>query len=90
MYYDLFGVCGTGLEVTETWLPGGLTASAGYYDGSENWSYMALDIPVPDESTPNASVVAERLGADWYGEYEDEVLGILGSVRLLEVTTIVD
>ena len=89
-YYDFFGVCGTGLEVKETWLPGGLTASAGYYDGSDDWSYMVLDVPAPDDSESYASVVAERHGVDWYDEYEDEVLGIIGSTRLLEVSNIVD
>lgn len=39
-YKDMFGVCGTGLEVKDITLDIGNTASVGYYDGSERWSFV--------------------------------------------------
>lgn len=39
-YKDMFGVCGTGLEIKDITLDIGNTASVGYYDGSERWSFI--------------------------------------------------
>ncbi len=39
-YKDMFGVCGTGLEIKEITLDIGNTASVGYYDGSDRWAFI--------------------------------------------------
>lgn len=39
-YKDMFGVCGTGLEIKEITLEDGNVVSAGFYDGSEHWSFI--------------------------------------------------
>ncbi|MBQ6860832.1 MAG: hypothetical protein IJO08_04225 [Clostridia bacterium] len=39
-YKDMFGVCGTELEIKDITLDIGNTASVGYYDGSERWTFV--------------------------------------------------
>ncbi len=39
-YKDMFGVCGTELEVKNITLDIGNTATVGYYDGSERWTFV--------------------------------------------------
>lgn len=39
-YAGGFAVCGTGLETRELALESGKTATVGYYDGSEVWSFV--------------------------------------------------
>ena len=42
-YKSLFGVCGTGLECKDIVLNNGTTATIGYYDNNEDWSFMTFD-----------------------------------------------
>ena len=41
-YSNRFGVCGTGLETKMILLESGMEAEIGYYDGSEDWSYVSF------------------------------------------------
>ena len=75
-YPDGFGVCGTGLETKEMPLSDGLTGTFGYYDGSDQWSHMIY------QDAPGAYVVQRENTENWWGTYEDEVMGILGSAQL--------
>lgn len=39
-YKELFGVCGTGLEIKDITLENGNVASVGYYDGNNRWTFI--------------------------------------------------
>ena len=43
LYYDMFGVCGMGLEEREAEFPSGQPARIGYYDGESDWSFVIFD-----------------------------------------------
>ena len=74
-YTSSFGVCGTGLEEVETELAGD-KARAGYYDGSDRWSFIVF-------LGKNSNVVATTNSVeDWWEEYGDQVMQILDSVRI--------
>ncbi len=40
LYYDMFGVCGTGLKEESIELTSGEEANVGYYDGGKDWSFI--------------------------------------------------
>ena len=44
LYYDMFGVCGTGLEEKEAEFSSGQRARIGYYDGASDWDFVIFDI----------------------------------------------
>ena len=44
LYYDMFGVCGTGLEEKEAEFPSGRQARVGYYDGASDWDFVIFDV----------------------------------------------
>jgi len=68
-------VCGTGLEEVEIELAGDM-ARAGYYDGSDIWSFIVF-------LGKNNNVVATTNSVeDWWEKYGDQVMQILDSVRL--------
>ena len=74
-YTSDFGVCGTGLEEVEIELAGDM-ARAGYYDGSDIWSFIVF-------LGKNNNVVATTNSVeDWWEKYGDQVMQILDSVRL--------
>ncbi len=62
-YKDLFGVCGTGLEIKDITLDIGNTVSVGYYDGSERWSFINFgdNVVMHSESYLTAEDVNETL-----------------------------
>ena len=72
-----FGVCGTGLEQKRITL-GNYTASAGYYDGKENWDFLVF------EGTPGSYVAMPMGEVTWQGKYADEILEILSTARLAQ------
>ena len=72
-----FGVCGTGLEQKQVQL-GDYSASLGYYDGSEDWSFLVY------EGVPGSYVVMPEGEVAWKGEYEDEIFDILSAAKLAQ------
>ncbi len=72
-YHTNFGVCGTGLS-EETITVAGEPARAGYYDGSEVWSYLAFE-------GKDESIVAMNSGAEnWWKQHGDEAMKILDTL----------
>lgn len=72
MYYDAWGVCGTGLE-EQVKTVGGYEAWVGTYDGAPYWDFISL------RYLPGNYVFLNR-GADlWYGKYEEQIDSILAS-----------
>lgn len=102
-YADGFGVCGTGLEEHEITLPGGRTGQMGTYDQHEVWDYIVLLPFADEESGEkqsdgytyvkpmmqvSGSYVALAEGIeDWWNEYEEAALEILGSAKFSEDRT---
>lgn len=74
--YDMFGVCGTGLEEQEITFDSGLKGNKGTYDRGGVWDFIAFqDVP--------GHYIAQTEGADeWWSEYQEEAMEILGSARL--------
>lgn len=70
---DSFGVCGTGLK-EETLTLAGDTASAGYYDGSKNWTFINF-------RGKNSGIVASTdPDAAWFADKSESVLTMLDTV----------
>lgn len=70
---DSFGVCGTGLK-EETMTLAGDTASAGYYDGSKNWTFVCF-------RGKNSGIIASTSpDAAWFADKGALVLTMLDSV----------
>lgn len=75
MYYDFWGVCGTGLEEVEIRL-GEHSAYRGTYDNKEVWDYICY-------ADTSGHFVALNEGADvWLEEHETEVMNILSAVQI--------
>ena len=74
-YISNFGVCGTGLEEVETELAGD-KARAGYYDGSDRWSFIVF------LGKNNNVVVTTNSVEDWWDEYGEQAMQILDSVQI--------
>lgn len=75
-FYELFGVCGTGLAEQDITFDSGLSGRMGIYDGKDAWNFIVF----PEQPVPSGSFVALSEDAgDWLAEYEDEVLEILGT-----------
>lgn len=73
-----FAVCGTGLVTEDIQLENGLTATVGYYDGKEVWSYICVN-GLPGD------YVMQNEGADaWLLAYETELMDLLGQAVLAE------
>lgn len=78
-YWEGFGVCGTGLEETETTI-NGMSARKGIYDDNPYWSFIVLTgeyegyvIDTENEESPSSAI-------SWwenYGEVVDEILDTL-------------
>lgn len=74
-YTSGFGVCGTGLEEVEIELAEDM-ARAGYYDGSDRWSFIVF------LGKNNNVVATTNCVDDWWEEYGDQAMQILDSVRM--------
>ena len=72
-YYDLFGVCGTGLEQEKIKL-GNYEAWKGTYDGHKVWDFISLI------GTPGSYVIENEGAGQWWDEYGDEVMQILNTM----------
>ena len=70
LYYhpNGFGVCGTGLETNELTLASGEKASVGYYDGSDAWSFISMEM--------DYAALAEGT-AEWTKEDRDTAMDIV-------------
>lgn len=80
-YYEMFGVCGTGLEEKEITFEDGRKAWMGIYDGGDTFSFITFQ--EQELSSGNFVALAED-GGDWLAEQEEEVLKILGAAVLEE------
>ena len=85
-YYDTgFGVCGTGLEEHDITLAGGQQGSMGTYDNGDVWDFIAF---WPNDSADSDGKLMGRYVAlaedvdQWWSEYEDEAMEILGTAQL--------
>lgn len=72
-FADFFGVCGTGLEVKNDTLNDGTELTIGYYDGSDNWTYVVF-------AKDDKKVVGWNYGLK--GEEAEEVLEMIKSINL--------
>ncbi len=83
LYYHSggFGVCGTGLDEHELRLTNGFKGRAGFYDGSDSWSYITID--------GYDDYVFINDGAPWLREYRDEVFGVMTSIDPKMIVTCV-
>lgn len=72
-FADLFGVCGTGLEIKNDTLNDGTELTIGYYDGSDNWTYAVFE-------KNDKKVVGWNYGLK--GEEAEEVLEMIKSINL--------
>lgn len=75
-YYEMFGVCGTGLEEKDITFESGRTGRMGIYDGGDTFSFITF--PEQELSTGYFVAINEDGGA-WLAEHEDEVLSMLGA-----------
>lgn len=77
MYYEAWGVCGTGLEEIKIQL-GEYSAYQGTYDNNEVWDFISFI------DTQGRYVVLNE-GADvWWDVYGEEVMSILATVQITE------
>ena len=65
-----FAVCGTGLEEKNITVAG-MEGNAGFYDGSEMWSFITLE---------NDYVIINQAGEGWTREEQDEINAILRTI----------
>ena len=73
LYYDSFGVCGTGLEEEKIRL-GNYEAWKGTYDNQKVWSFILLI------GTPGKYVIENDGAGQWWDEYGGEAMGILNTL----------
>lgn len=73
LYYDAFGVCGTGLE-QEKIILGNYEARKGTYDDHKVWDFIRLI------GTPGDYVIMNEGASRWWDEYGDEAMGILNTL----------
>jgi len=75
-FYELFGVCGTGL-VGEEYDLGRYSARMGTYDGGEVWDFINILGTYGDYAIIND-------GKAWWSEYGDEAMEILATLKVGE------
>lgn len=73
LYYDRFGVCGTGLEQEKITL-GNYEAWQGTYDNHEVWDFISLI------GTPGNYVIENEGAGKWWDEYGGEAVQILNTL----------
>lgn len=71
-YVESFGVCGTGLEETETTLAGDI-ARVGVYDQQDYWSFIAFD-------GKNSGLVALNNSVENFSENKEQIWDILDTI----------
>ncbi|MBQ8812930.1 MAG: hypothetical protein IJZ85_00310 [Lachnospiraceae bacterium] len=71
-YYDVFGVCGTGLSSKEIVI-GERTAHLGSYGGPVGWDFISFN------DTPGSYVFMNEGASAWWDQYGDEALRIVES-----------
>lgn len=77
MYYDAWGVCGTGLEEIKIQL-GEYRAYQGTYDNKEVWDFISF-------IDTHGHFVVLNEGADaWWDAYGEEAMNILSTIKILE------
>ena len=76
-YYNAFGVCGTGLEQEEIAI-GDYSAWKGTYYNKEHWDYIIL------RNTPGSYVIMNDGADKWLGEYKNELMQILETIKVAE------
>ena len=74
LYYDAWGVCGTGLE-SETIEIGGYEASQGNYNGGI-WEFICF------QKEPGWCVIKNDAAYAWLGKHIDEAMEIIDTVRV--------
>ena len=74
LYYDAWGVCGTGLE-SETIEIGGYEASQGNYNGGI-WEFICF------QKDSGWCVIKNDTARTWLGKYMDEAMEIIDTVRV--------
>lgn len=74
LYYDAWGVCGTGLE-SETIEIGGYEASQGNYNGGI-WEFICF------QKGPGWCVIKNDAAYAWLGKHIDEAMEIIDTVRV--------
>lgn len=74
LYYDAWGVCGTGLE-SETIEIGGYEASKGNYNGGI-WEFICF------QKDPGWCVIKNDTARAWLGKYMDEAMEIIDTVHV--------
>jgi len=73
VYMDFFGVCGTGLETTSSFIAGS-PANIGVYDGHAYWDFISFQ-------GKNEGIIALAQEVDsWWEQYEVQVLDILNTL----------
>lgn len=72
-YFDFWGVCGTGLAEEEVTVAGN-AAYIGTYDYHEYWDFIAFQ-----GEYEGVVALTYSVGA-WWGEYSDQVMGILNTL----------
>ena len=77
MYYDAWGVCGTGLEEIKIQL-GEYIAYQGTYDNKEVWDFISFI------DTQGHFVVLNEGAEVWWNVYGEEVMSILATVQRTE------
>ena len=76
-FYDIFGVCGTGLEEQNITFDSGLEGRMGTYDGRDIWSFIVF----PERAASGTYVAMTEGMIDWWPEYEDAVMDILDTAH---------
>ena len=76
-YYDSFGVCGTGLEEKKITI-GEYEAYQGTYDNKKVWDFISFI------GMPGSYVVLNEGTDKWWGEYGEEAMQILATVKIAE------
>ena len=75
LYYENFGVCGTGLEV-ENGIVAGQNVEFGYYDGNTIWEHMVF------VDLNREYVVLNRCDVGEWEEYGKETMAILDTLEI--------
>ena len=73
--YELWGVCGTGLEESTITLENGLTGSMGTYDQHPYWDYICF------ENEPKIVAMTMQMDETWWDENGDILMQILNSLQ---------
>lgn len=76
-YFDVFGVCGTGLKQEEITV-GGYKARKGTYYDNKMWYFISF------ANTPGSYVAINDGAEKWWDQYGDEAMQILSTIQIAE------